>query len=186
MDAGKVIMPYDCLPEICKNLAVYVNEHLDKKDNPGVVVIGINSGGKIVLDELIKHYSGSGNHPEFYSLTGLPDGVPNWTPLPINGQQGSDLNCDLDGKVQVIVDGAMNTGETIVFALNETGQYGRPGEIKIAVIYDGENVRAFPVEADFWAYRGKPYSGRLSETNLEAQLTAEGIVMAKKAERVTN
>lgn len=118
--------------------------------------MGVNSGGEFIMQKVANYFrKADGLKPNFYSLTGLPDDIAIWKPFPIDGQSENSLQASLDDKIVILADAAMNSGRTIVEALNESARIARPKKTKVAVIYDGQDVRKYPVQPDFWAYRGK-------------------------------
>jgi len=62
--------------------------------------------------------------------------------------QPSDIPIDIDGKRVVLVDDVLYTGRTIRAALDALMDFGRPGQVQLAVLVD-RGHRELPIRADY-------------------------------------
>jgi pyrimidine operon attenuation protein / uracil phosphoribosyltransferase len=83
--------------------------------------------------------------------------------------QATDIPCDIQDKVMVLVDDVIFTGRTIRAALNSIMDYGRPRRIQLAVLVD-RGHRELPVRAD---YVGKNLPTSAKE-KVEVMLSEDG------------
>ncbi len=60
----------------------------------------------------------------------------------------SDIPTDIDGKRVVLVDDVLYTGRTIRAALDALMDFGRPGQVQLAVLID-RGHRELPIRADY-------------------------------------
>ncbi len=112
--------------------------------DPGIVMIGIKTGGVLVgaaLHEALGLATPLGElnisfYRDDFSTVGLH---------PVVGP--SQLTTPIDGKHIVLVDDVLSTGRTVRAAMNEIFDYGRPSRITLAVLVqrDGHEL---PIRAD--------------------------------------
>ncbi|MCB1224210.1 MAG: bifunctional pyr operon transcriptional regulator/uracil phosphoribosyltransferase PyrR [Verrucomicrobiales bacterium] len=65
---------------------------------------------------------------------------------------GSEIPFDIDGACVTLCDEVIFTGRSIRAALTELLDFGRPSQVRLAVLVDREG-REFPVQPDFSAHR---------------------------------
>lgn len=112
---------------------------------PGVMLIGVHSGGVWIAERLQHDLSlsapigtlSSAFHRDDYGRRGLPADI-----------KSTNLPFDINGADIVLVDDILYTGRTVRAALNEIFDYGRPARVRLAVLID-RGGRELPVAADF-------------------------------------
>lgn len=116
--------------------------------SPQTQLAGITSGGAWLAERLQKDLGlpgapgiiSSAMHRDDFAQRGLSDG----------GQ--TVLNFDVNGADILVLDDVLYTGRTIRAVLNELFDYGRPANIRLAVLVD-RGGRELPVQPDFAAAR---------------------------------
>jgi pyrimidine operon attenuation protein/uracil phosphoribosyltransferase len=116
---------------------------------PETRVVGITSGGAWLAERVHKDLGlpgqagviSSAMHRDDFSKRGLSGA----------GQQ-TQLDFDVNDSRIILLDDVLYTGRTIRAVLNELFDYGRPAEVKLAVLVD-RGGRELPVHADFAAAR---------------------------------
>ena len=111
-------------------------------------LVGITSGGAWLAQRLQRDLGLSGEsgqvssvmHRDDYAQRGLSAG----------GQ--TSLPFEVDGADILVLDDVLYTGRTIRAVLNELFDYGRPGNVRLAVLVD-RGGRELPVQSDFAAAR---------------------------------
>lgn len=116
---------------------------------PGTHLVGITSGGAWLAQRLHQDLGlpgeagiiSSAMHRDDFSKRGLSGA----------GQQ-TVLGFDVNNAAIILLDDVLYTGRTIRAVINELFDYGRPAEVKLAVLVD-RGGRELPVQADFAAAR---------------------------------
>ena len=112
-------------------------------------LVGITSGGAWLAQRLHKDLDlpgeagviSSSMHRDDFAQRGLSA-----------SSAQTELPFDVDGAHVVLLDDVLYTGRTIRAVLNELFDYGRPADVKLAVLVD-RGGRELPVQADFAAAR---------------------------------
>ena len=99
-------------------------------------------------------------------------------PQPVLG--GTEMPCDLAGKVVVLVDDVLYTGRTVRAAMDAIMDIGRPRAVQLAVIVD-RGHRELPVRADFVG-KNVPTSKREIIGVRVAEIDEEDCVVIKEME----
>ena len=118
--------------------------------NPNdLIVVGIQQGGVMVADELIKalskEYEGTTMQYGQLDITFYRDDIRNKIIAP----DAMHLPFSIEGKTILLVDDVLFTGRTIKAALDALLDYGRPAKVELCVLIDRKEHRQFPIQADF-------------------------------------
>src|SRR4051812_13121525 len=116
---------------------------------PGTKLVGITSGGAWLAERLHKDLAlpdapgviSSAMHRDDFAKRGLSGA----------GQQ-TQLPFEVDDSHILLLDDVLYTGRTIRAVINELFDYGRPADVKLAVLVD-RGGRELPVQADYAAAR---------------------------------
>jgi pyrimidine operon attenuation protein/uracil phosphoribosyltransferase len=139
------LLSYVQLKETVEILAEQIIARHASFDN--VVLAGIQQGGVVVADEIMKVLSRKGKNVQYGQLdiTFYRDDIRNeiLAPDPMN------LPFDIEGKTIILVDDVLFTGRTIKAALDVLLDYGRPGRVELCVLVDRKEHRQFPIQADY-------------------------------------
>ena len=111
-------------------------------------LVGITSGGAWLAERLQRDLGLAGEsgqvssvmHRDDYAQRGLSSG----------GQ--TSLPFEVDGADILVLDDVLYTGRTIRAVINELFDYGRPANVRLAVLVD-RGGRQLPIQADFAAAR---------------------------------
>ena len=126
------------------------NEILESSDNYNeLVLIGIKTRGEYLAHRVAKNINKikSINLPlGVIDITFHRDDFSNKFIMPKLGP--SNIPFDLNGKNVVLIDDVLYTGRTIRAAMDEIFSFGRPHQIKLAVIID-RGHRELPIRPDF-------------------------------------
>ncbi|MES3003189.1 MAG: bifunctional pyr operon transcriptional regulator/uracil phosphoribosyltransferase PyrR [Pseudomonadota bacterium] len=112
-------------------------------------LVGITSGGAWLAERLQQDLSIAGNagvissamHRDDFAKRGMSGA----------GQQ-TQLDFDVNGSRIILLDDVLYTGRTIRAVINELFDYGRPENVKLAVLVD-RGGRELPLQPDFAAAR---------------------------------
>lgn len=138
----------DLIDQLAEQLAAYIQKQ-SAPDN--VCVIGIHTGGAWLARLLVAKLKALcgvdldlgalniGFYRDDFTQIGLH---PNVAP--------SDIHFDLNARQVILVDDVLYTGRTIRAALNEIFDYGRPAEVRLAVLI-ARDGRQLPIAPDFCA-----------------------------------
>ena len=115
---------------------------------PGSRLVGIATGGAWLAERLQADLKMAGEHGvlssalhrDDFAQRGLASGGQTLLPFDVNG---ADI---------LVLDDVLYTGRTIRAVLNELFDYGRPAQVKLAVLVD-RGGRQLPIRADFAAAR---------------------------------
>jgi len=111
-------------------------------------LVGITSGGAWLAERLQKDLGFSGKHGSISSAMHRDDFAQRG--LSAGGQ--TTLPFEIQGADVLILDDVLYTGRTIRAVVNEMFDYGRPANVRLAVLVD-RGGRQLPIQADFAAAR---------------------------------
>lgn len=111
-------------------------------------LVGITSGGAWLAERLQKDLALPGEAGVISSAMHRDD----FAKRGLAASAQTRLGFDVDGAHIVLLDDVLYTGRTIRAVLNELFDYGRPADVKLAVLVD-RGGRELPVQADFAAAR---------------------------------
>ena len=150
---------------------------------PEAHLVGITSGGAWLAERLQKDLGLSGKHGSISSAMHRDDFAQRG--LSSGGQ--TTLPFEIQGADVLILDDVLYTGRTIRAVINELFDYGRPANVRLAVLVD-RGGRQLPIQADFAAARvSLPISQSLAlarldngEFSFEVQVQDESSSVGKK------
>lgn len=177
---GKVVQILD-EKGVMRSITRIAHEILEKNKGPkDLVLIGIKTRGVPLaqrLAEKIKEFEAYDIPVGLLDITLYRDDLTKENIDPII--HGSNVPCDINDKIVILVDDVLYTGRTARAALDALVDIGRPSIIQLAVLID-RGHRELPIRAD---YVGKnvPTSKdeivkvRLDETDKENSVVLEDI-----------
>ena len=115
---------------------------------PGTHLVGITSGGAWLAARLHADLSLPGTHGVISSAMHRDD----FAQRGLSVREPTRLPFDVDGASIIVLDDVLYTGRTIRAVVNELFDYGRPAQVKLAVLVD-RGGRELPIQADFAAAR---------------------------------
>ena len=152
------------------------------KTTEDIAIIGIKNRGAYLGERLakkIENISGSAVPVGALDITLYRDDLTEASSQPV--VHATEIDFDIEGKKIILVDDVLYSGRTIRCALDALIDFGRPGQIQLAVLID-RGHRELPIRAD---YVGKNVPTSLKET-VEVRLTeADGkdeVVLCEKEE----
>ena len=112
-------------------------------------LIGIPTGGEIILEELKKKLGKNIN-------SGLIDASYYRDDFDISGvnvkEKTTSIDFDINGKKVILIDDVFYTGRTIRAAINELFDFGRPKKISLYVLIDRQK-NELPIKPDFSSHK---------------------------------
>lgn len=130
-----------------KSLAdLLVKQHPDLTN---VVFIGIQQGGVVLADDLIKSLQEKDPENKIQygqlDITFYRDDLRKEILAPDN----MNIPFPIENKMVVLIDDVLFTGRTIKAALDVLLDYGRPAKVELCVLIDRKEHRQFPIQADY-------------------------------------
>ena len=115
---------------------------------PGMRLVGVTSGGVWLAERLQRDLAlsdkvgviSSSMHRDDFARRGMTAGAQ------------TQIDFDVNNAQIILLDDVLYTGRTIRAVLNELFDYGRPAQVRLAVLVD-RGGRELPVAADFCAAR---------------------------------
>lgn len=124
-----------------------------------VAIIGIQRGGVVLADELVKYLQESlhGEKVRYGQLdiTFYRDDLHQ----KILSPDRMNIPFAIDGVQVILVDDVLFTGRTIKAALDVLLDYGRPARVELCVLADRKEHRQFPIEAGYLGIEVPTQSG---------------------------
>ena len=120
--------------------------HPANKGHDGVVVVGLNSGGKEIAEIIEDMYEENDNVPYFSLLSVKAEQYAEWALDWDIDKANVDYN--LDDKLVILIDSAIKTGESAYLALRELCRVNRPKYVRLAVVGDNSKARTWPIQPD--------------------------------------
>ncbi len=152
------------------------------KSAEDIAIIGIKNRGAYLAGRLagkIEKISGSKVPVGALDITLYRDDLTEASAQPV--VHATEIDFDIEGKKIILVDDVLYTGRTIRCALDALADFGRPGQIQLAVLID-RGHRELPIRAD---YVGKNVPTSLKET-VEVRLSEtdgkDEVVLCEKEE----
>jgi pyrimidine operon attenuation protein/uracil phosphoribosyltransferase len=115
---------------------------------PDSRLVGITSGGAWLAERLQKDLGLAGEAGVISSAMHRDD----FAKRGMTATAQTQLAFDVNGAHIILLDDVLYTGRTIRAVLNELFDYGRPAEVKLAVLVD-RGGRELPIQADYAAAR---------------------------------
>ena len=141
------ILDKEAIDKALERIAHEIIEKLKSIDE--VAIIGIKNRGAYLAQRLAdKLKSMSGTRPPVGALdiTLYRDDLTQASEQPV--VHATEIEFDIDDKKIVLVDDVLFTGRTIRCALDALIDFGRPGQIQLAVLID-RGHRELPIRADY-------------------------------------
>ena len=118
-------------------------------DLDDVFFIGIQQGGVVLADELIKVLEQANPAKKIHygqlDITFYRDDIRKEMMAP----DTMHIPFSIENKQVVLIDDVLFTGRTIKAALDVLLDYGRPEKVELCVLVDRKEHRQFPIQADF-------------------------------------
>lgn len=115
---------------------------------PQTCLVGVTSGGAWLAERLQRDLKLPGEHGTISSAMHRDD----FAQRGLSGGGQTVLPFDVNEAQIIVLDDVLYTGRTIRAVINELFDYGRPADIKLAVLVD-RGGRELPIQADFAAAR---------------------------------
>ncbi|MDP3700918.1 MAG: bifunctional pyr operon transcriptional regulator/uracil phosphoribosyltransferase PyrR [Hylemonella sp.] len=115
---------------------------------PETRLVGVTSGGAWLAERLQRDLKLPGEHGAISSAMHRDD----FAQRGLAGGGQTVLPFDVNEARIIVLDDVLYTGRTIRAVINELFDYGRPADIKLAVLVD-RGGRELPIQADFAAAR---------------------------------
>lgn len=109
-------------------------------------LVGIATGGAWLAERLQTDLKMPGQHGVLSSALHRDD----FAQRGLSAREPTRLGFDVNGAHIVIIDDVLYTGRTIRAVVNELFDFGRPADVKLAVLIE-RNGRELPIQADFAA-----------------------------------
>lgn len=174
------ILDKDSLAKTLERIAHEITEKA--KSMEGIVLIGIKNRGAYLGERLadnIARITGSRPPVGALDITLYRDDLTQVSEQPV--VHATEIDFDIDGKRVILVDDVLFTGRTIRCALDALIDFGRPGQIQLAVLID-RGHKELPIRAD---YVGKNVPTSLKEV-VEVKLAEsdgkDEVVVCEKSE----
>lgn len=133
----------DTIHKLAGQLAIH---HTSVED---VVFVGIQQGGVMVADEMMKHleqfFPGKPLQYGQLDITFYRDDIRKEILAP----DVMNLPFPIENKTVILIDDVLFTGRTIKAALDALLDYGRPAKVELCVLVDRKEHRQFPIQADY-------------------------------------
>ncbi len=143
----QVLLSTQQLSDTIHKLAGQLASH--HKSVEDVVFVGIQQGGVMVADEMMKHleqfYPGKTLQYGQLDITFYRDDIRKEILAP----DVMNLPFSIENKTVILIDDVLFTGRTIKAALDALLDYGRPAKVELCVLVDRKEHRQFPIQADY-------------------------------------
>ncbi|MBK7883140.1 MAG: bifunctional pyr operon transcriptional regulator/uracil phosphoribosyltransferase PyrR [Chitinophagaceae bacterium] len=113
-----------------------------------IVIVGIQQGGVVLADELVKVLQQNIPSAIQYGqldITFYRDDIRKQILAP----DTMNIPFSIENKIVILVDDVLFTGRTIKAALDVLSDYGRPAAIELLVLIDRKEHRQFPIQATY-------------------------------------
>lgn len=145
-----------------------------------IAIIGIKNRGAHLgtrLADKIKDIAGARPPVGALDITLYRDDLTQASEQPV--VHATEIDFDIGGKVIVLVDDVLYTGRTIRCALDALIDYGRPGQIQLAVLID-RGHRELPIRADYVGKNVPTSSKEVVEVRLAETDGRDEVVICEK------
>lgn len=143
----KEILSHIQFIDLVKELARSIRQK--HPDTDEVVFIGIQQGGVVLADELVKVLQEANPTKKIQygqlDITFYRDDIRKEIPAP----DIMHIPFSIANKNVVLIDDVLFTGRTIKAALDVLLDYGRPEKVELCVLIDRKEHRQFPIQADY-------------------------------------
>ena len=168
---------------IAKTLERIAHEIVEKnKAMSEIAIIGIKNRGAYLGERLavkIEKIAGSKVPVGALDITLYRDDLTEASSQPI--VHATEIDFDIDSKKIILVDDVLYTGRTIRCALDALIDFGRPGQIQLAVLVD-RGHRELPIRADYVGKNVPTSSKEVVEVRLVECDDKDEVVLCEKEE----
>ena len=171
-------VPKDLKDEVVRAIRRIAHEILEGQSDSSYspfVIMGLQHGGVWIAEALVAEIQKIA--PDAHALLGSIDVSMYRDDIalrPTISGSISQVPCNLDGILVVLVDDVLFTGRTVRAALDAIIEYGRPQAVRLAVLVD-RGHRELPIRPD---YVGKNIPTHISD---EVSVSLEGITILSGA-----
>jgi pyrimidine operon attenuation protein/uracil phosphoribosyltransferase len=152
-----------------QKLSQQLFDHHPKPDD--VVFVGIQQGGVVVADEMIKRledlYKGKKIQYGQLDITFYRDDIRKEILAP----DVMNLPFTIENKIVILIDDVLFTGRTIKAALDALLDYGRPAKVELCILVDRKEHRQFPIQADYTGLT--VHTGKTDKIKLVKNITGQ-------------
>ena len=122
---------------------------------PQSQLVGIATGGAWLAERLHADLKRPGQHGVLSSAMHRDD----FAQRGLSAREPTRLGFDVNGAHIIVIDDVLYTGRTIRAVVNELYDFGRPADVKLAVLIE-RNGRELPIQADFAAAHAELPAGQ--------------------------
>jgi len=172
------VMDREAIDKALERIAHEIAEHLKSADD--IAVIGIKSRGALLARRLVPKVERIINKKlpsGALDITLYRDDLTQLTEQPV--VHATEIDFDIDGKKIILVDDVLFTGRTIRCALDAIIDFGRPGQIQLAVLID-RGHRELPIRADYVGKNVPTSLNEIVEVRLEEVDGEDEVVLCEK------
>ncbi len=167
---------------IDKTLERMAHEIIEKLKSAGdIAIVGIKNRGAYLgkrLADKIEKIAGSRPLVGALDITLYRDDLTQVSEQPV--VHATEIDFDIDGKKIILADDVLFTGRTVRCALDALIDYGRPGQIQLAVLID-RGHRELPIKADYVGKNVPTSLKEVVEVRLEESDGKDEVVLCEKA-----
>ena len=147
-----------------------------------VAIIGIKNRGAYLGQRLVRkieNITGAKMPMGALDITLYRDDLTQVAEQPI--VHATEIAFDIDGRIVILVDDVLFTGRTIRCALDALIDFGRPGQIQLAVLID-RGHRELPIRADYVGKNVPTSLKEVVEVRLEETDGKDEVIICEKVE----
>ena len=163
------------LDKLCQSVADALPE------NNHIAVVGIRTRGQTIADRLIERLKESNKDLTIergvLDITFYRDDLSRLRGAPL--VRATEIDFDLDDKWVLLVDDVIHTGRSIRAALDALHDFGRPKNIRLAVLID-RGDRQLPIAPDFIGKYIEAKPNQRVQVRLKENDGQEGVFIIKK------
>ena len=174
------ILEKDDIDRALSRIAHEIIEKLKTVDD--IAVIGIKNRGAYLavrLADKIAGVSGARIPVGALDITLYRDDLTEVSGQPV--VHATEIDFDIEGKKIILVDDVLYTGRTIRCALDALIDFGRPGQIQLAVLVD-RGHRELPIRADYVGKNVPTSSKEVVEVRLVESDGKDEVLLCEKTE----
>ena len=172
------ILDKESIDRALERIAHEIVEKLKSVDD--IAIVGIKNRGSYLgerLAEKINRIAGARPLVGALDITLYRDDLTQASEQPV--VHATEIDFDISGKVIILVDDVLYTGRTIRCALDALIDYGRPGQIQLAVMID-RGHRELPIRADYVGKNVPTSLKEVVEVRLEEVDGKDEVVICEK------
>ncbi|MDD5496176.1 MAG: bifunctional pyr operon transcriptional regulator/uracil phosphoribosyltransferase PyrR [Candidatus Omnitrophica bacterium] len=174
------ILDKESMDRTLERIAHEIIERIKSIDE--IALVGIKNRGAhlgVRLADKIKNISGSRPLVGALDITLYRDDLTQVSEQPV--VHATEIDFDIEGKKIILVDDVLFTGRTIRCALDALVDFGRPGQIQLAVLID-RGHRELPIRADYVGKNVPTSNKEVVEVKLSEVDGKDEVVICEKTE----